>query len=434
MIKRRVFLITAIVCILFPLLLFLTCAFFLPVQYEETFLGELKYKCRLLKETPGKRIIILGGSSMAFAIDSNLLRENFPDYEVVNFGMYAALGTKMMLDLSKAYLHQGDIVIVAPEQNEQTLSGYFDGYYAWQGLDGAFSLLPDISLSDYGSLLGNLPYFASEKLTYFLSGTTPSPSGIYKKSSFNRYGDVESDLAASNTMPLLYDPNMSVSFSGEIVSDDFISCLRQYQALAGKQGCTLFYHLCPVNRLAVLDDTQPEEFYAFLQKKLDIPVLGDPRDAVMDEGWFFDTNFHLNQSGRTYFTRQLIRDLKAYYGISSKTAIPIPRMPAAERSTELSKDQIIDSSVYAGRTDIQSITIPDTIRLIEDYAFQGCTALSEIHIQCATPSELMVGQHLLDGTQAKIYVPAEALSDFRTDYRFSQYANDIFPENNRREK
>lgn len=433
MIKRKTFFITAVVCILFPLFFFLICAFFLPVQYEETFLGELKYKCRLLEETPGKRIILLGGSSMAFAIDSNLLRENFPEYEVVNFGMYAALGTKIMLDLSEASLHQGDIVIVVPEQNAQTLSAYFDGYYVWQGLDGAFSLLSGISWSDYGNLLGNLPYFASEKLTYFLSGTTPAPSGIYKRSSFNIYGDIESDLAVSNTMPLLYDPNTPVSFSGEIVSDPFISCLEQYQALAQKQGCYLFYHFCPVNRLAISGDAQPEDFYAFLQKKLDIPVLGDPRDAVLDEGWFFDTNFHLNQSGRTYFTRQLIRDLKAYYGISSMTAIPVPEMPATERSTEISKDKIIDSSVYAGRADIQSITLPDDIRLIKDYAFKGCTALSEIHIRCTTPSELMVGQHLLDGTQAKIYVPAEALSDFRTDYRFSQYANDIFPDNSQSE-
>ena len=73
---------------------------------------------------------------MAFGVDSALMERELPGYTVVNFGMYAALGTTVMLDLSQDLVREGDIVILIPEQQEQTLSGFFDPAVMWQGADG----------------------------------------------------------------------------------------------------------------------------------------------------------------------------------------------------------------------------------------------------------------------------------------------------------
>ena len=93
----------------------LVWGFLLPCQYNDTFMGELKYKVHLLEETPGPRIVLIGGSSAAFSVDSELLEQEFPEYSVVNFGMYAALGTTVMLDLAESRIREGDIVILLPE-------------------------------------------------------------------------------------------------------------------------------------------------------------------------------------------------------------------------------------------------------------------------------------------------------------------------------
>lgn len=50
---------------------------------------------------------------MAFDCDSALMDDFFPSYEIVNFGMYAGLGTKAVMDLSENYIHEGDIVILS---------------------------------------------------------------------------------------------------------------------------------------------------------------------------------------------------------------------------------------------------------------------------------------------------------------------------------
>ena len=110
--KRKIWIIctTAALLLALPLTL-LAWGFALPAQYGETFLGELKHKVRLLEETPGPRIVLVGGSGVAFGADSELMERELPGYTVVNFGMYAALGTTVMLDLSQPLLREGDIVL-----------------------------------------------------------------------------------------------------------------------------------------------------------------------------------------------------------------------------------------------------------------------------------------------------------------------------------
>ena len=97
----------------------LSWGFLLPAQYEDTFMGELKYKVRCLEEAPGPRIVLVGGSGVAFGADSALMERELPGYTVVNFGMYAALGTTVMLDLSQELIRPGDIVVLIPEQHAQ---------------------------------------------------------------------------------------------------------------------------------------------------------------------------------------------------------------------------------------------------------------------------------------------------------------------------
>ena len=109
---------------LIPLML-LAWGFGLPSQYGESFLGELREKCALLCQPSEKpRLILVGGSAVTFGVDGTLLEELLPQYEVVNFGMYAALGTRPMLDLSREQLRPGDLVLLMPEQQAQSLSGY----------------------------------------------------------------------------------------------------------------------------------------------------------------------------------------------------------------------------------------------------------------------------------------------------------------------
>lgn len=447
--------------------------FGLPAQYEETYMGELKDKVELLKTTEGPRLVLLGGSGVAFGADSALLERELDGYHVVNCGMYAALGTTVMLDLSLPYIREGDIVILIPEQQAQTLSGWFDPAIMWQGLDGAYELRHLLSAEKRGRLLGAFPEFAGQKYSCYLHESPPDPQGVYRRCSFNERGDIVSPLCVQNVMPGGFDASTPILFEETMVEEAFIAQVREYARKLTEKGAALWYGYCPMNAPAVRGGlSEADEFYMTLQNKLGIPLAGDPRDFILDAEWFYDTNFHPNRSGKTVYTRALIRAVKAMLGDSSPTEITVPAKPAfaeteilygndqdavcflyEERDGELAvvglsadgfarRDLTVPTSwnglpvtsiragAFEGAEALEQILIQQNIRAIADGAFTGCEALKRIVLRSDEPSACHVGQGLLDGVNAKVYVPEEALSKYRTDYFWSVYGTNLMPQSN----
>ncbi len=467
--KKKILILTTILLLLSVPLTLLGWTFLVSAQYDATFLGALQDKYDRLAKTPGKRIVLVGGSSVAFGVDSALLEEAFPDYRVVNFGMYAALGTTVMLDLSRELIREGDLVILIPEQQAQTLSGFFDPAIMWQGVDGAYGLLRHLPGEKLEKMLGAWPSFAGEKFRYFLLGTKPRPTGVYCRASFEEHGDILADLCPRNVMNGGWDANTPILFDPGLLSEGFVDQVNDYAAALEKKGATLWYGACPMNRSAVDENADVDGFYEALVERLSCPLIGDPKDSLLESGWFFDTNFHLNGSGKRLYTRNLIRSIKAMLGDSSPTRVSVPTMPepAAPELTEGSNEALacfsyaisdgrvtvtgltdrgreaevltvpvswqglpvteIGENAFSGARALREVVLQKNIRSIRDGAFQGCPALERIVLQSENPAACQVGQGLLEGTGADILVPVQALSDYRTDYFWSIYASRIYP-------
>ena len=416
---------TALAVILAEQVFFLICGFGLPVQFGDTFMGELKSKYERLKETSGKRIVLVGGSGVAFDCDSALMDDFFPSYEIVNFGMYAGLGTKAVMDLSENYIHEGDIVILSPEQSRQTLSNYFNGEYMWQAADGAFGMLRDLKSENFEAMLGNFPRFALEKLNYVMKGQKPQTDSIYQKKSFNTYGDIELDTCRENILPNGYDVNQKVRFTEDVVQPEFMDYMNDWAKRLEKKGAVVWYRYCPVNKLSVEDMDDLAAYDVFLRQKLDFPVIGNLENSLMEAEWFFDTNFHLNQPGKEVNTVQLIRDMKAMLGDDRAVTVELPEKPHrtwGEVSAETRIWTAKDSETYQGE---ETIVIPENVTQIEDYTFSNCAGLKQIVLEQKDPSKCIVGQHLLDGTGAEILVPQMSVDSYKRNYFWSVYAGRI---------
>lgn len=416
---------TALAVILAEQVFFLICGFGLPVQFGDTFMGELKSKYERLKETSGKRIVLVGGSGVAFDCDSALMDDFFPSYEIVNFGMYAGLGTKAVMDLSENYIHEGDIVILSPEQGEQTFSDYFNGEYMWQAADGAFGMLRDLKSENFEAMLGNFPRFALEKLNYVMKGQKPQTDSIYQKKSFNTYGDIELDTCRENILPNGYDVNQKVRFTEDVVQPEFMDYMNDWAKRLEKKGAVVWYRYCPVNKLSVEDMDDLAAYDVFLRQKLDFPVIGNPENSLMEAEWFFDTNFHLNQPGKEVNTVQLIRDMKAMLGDDRAVTVELPGKPHrtwGDVSAETRIWTAKDSETYQSE---ETIVIPENVTQIEDYAFSNCAGLKQIVLEQKDPSKCIVGQHLLDGTGAEILVPQMSVDSYKRNYFWSVYAGRI---------
>ena len=467
--KKKGLIITLSVTSILSLLAFPTMvginAFLLAPVFDSTFLGEMKEKIKKVKETEGKRVILIGGSSIPFGVDSQLLEDQLDGYQVIDFGLYASLGSNVMLDFVKARINKGDILIFMPEQDKQTLSLYYNGISLWQALDGHFSDRKYLSSEAKERMTGDLYAFSQSKFRYTFQEKLNLEGTIYRKDSFNDYLDINSELTPYNTMDELYDPTKKISFSKDILQEDFVSYVNDFASYARSRGASLYYHFGPMNPKAVEDKEDIDDYYDYLKEKLDFDLSGNPYDALLNEGYFYDTNYHLNGAGKRMFTKQLAKDIKLLLEDRSPTNIedvPVPAIPSQEEtdgdnsdaddflyqekedgtyqilSLKKEKENIVvpyryqgkritglDASVFASHPGIKEITIQNNIRSLLDYSFTGCSGLEKIHLKNPIPSSIRIGNNLLDGTDADIYVPHESYSLYVTDYNFSSYASRI---------
>ena len=301
--------VAAVLVIILPLLMLIGAMFAIPPQYTNTFVGELDNKYDRLMSLDEPKVVVVGGSSVAFGLESELI-EKYLGMPVVNFGLYAALGTKVMLDLSRSGIGEGDIVILAPELDKQTMSMYFNAQTTLQATDDKPSMLMHLRGDDIFATLGALFEHVGDKIEYFINGA-PDPSGVYNGKNFNEYGDLEYERK-ENVMALTYDPNTMITLNESILSDDFMSYLNEYIADVKAVGADVYFSYCPMNELALAEGTSEDSLGAFeavLSERIDCPIISHVEDYILGAGYFYDTNFHLNDTGSTYRTLRLIEDI-----------------------------------------------------------------------------------------------------------------------------
>ncbi len=474
-----------------PVLAVASVVFIAPSRFDETFLGEFEKKVDRLYETEGEKIVIIGGSSLAFGLDAKLLSETLGK-PVINFGLYATLGTKVMMDYSRDAIGEGDIIVIAPEMNAQTWSTYFNAEAMWQALDGNFSDFRYLSSDDYPAMLGSFWKFAASKAKYFKQEMNISGLGIYKASSFDEYGFIANNRVKDyNTMPGGFDEGKPVSFTTDMISPEFVEYVNEYIGFAKEKGARVYLASCPLNESAVPLDIAMEDIEAYctaLEELFDCPVLGRSEDGTLAEGspaymiypsgYFFDSNFHLNSAGAVLHTKQFALGLAPLVGknmedinIEEPDAPEIPvddtvyeydenevyftfsvspdgvvsitglteqgkaqtslRTPVAYDGKKVSR---ISANAFLGGSALQELYVTDNIQKIENYAFSGADSLMKIHIlseDCSTePVDNDEAKLMLKGLPegCRFYVPKQALDTYQNNYFWYVYKDCLFAE------
>ena len=443
----------------------------IPRQFDDTYYGELREMYEKLVTTEGKKIVVIGTSSVAFGIDSALLTEELNhcglEYTVCNFGLYGTLGTKVMLDLSRAHIGEGDIVILSPELDSQVMSLYFSGSETWYAIENDTDMF--LSIPDIGSLMGSYPGYVAEKVSYYRS-EKPTGSGVYARSSFDDNCDLRYADRLCNIMPGGSDTNNPIEFSTELLDGDYLDYLNDYCREITGRGARMWYAFPPMNESAVVSDTEEiERFSELLMDSIDFEMLGDPYSSIYEKEWFYDSNYHLNQAGMVCRTLQLAEDIKTKFGITQPNTTPMPERPEMPEQESVAEEDdgdtdcfvfevreegyaivgltqkgmeaeglvlpgqyegkvivAIEPGVFAKASRLETVTVTKSVKILNDGIFAGCDSLERIILRQTDPTKISVGQNLLEGVEeCKIYVPAQSLGSYQVNYFWSHYSGNL---------
>lgn len=458
--KRMLFFrcLAVIACILLLPVGLLLAGARMPAFYSESYYAALPAMVHRLGTQQGKKLVLIGGSSVAFGIDTAQLEAEFPGYAVCPMGLYAAVGTGAMLSLSEPFLSEGDIVVLALEPSSETYSDYFGASAFWKCAESDSSLLKNLSQEQKSAMVGAYVPYLQERAAILRSGNYPRAEGVYAKASFDESCNLTYHRAG-NAMALGFDAAAPVDFAAISIQDAFAAQVNAYIAAAERRGARVYLSFGPVNRLALPENWQQglSCFFALCSRTFSCRIISDPEKLVMDSGWFYDSNFHLNTPGSKLRTHMLACDLLGERGIFEEPPFEMPQMPqsvykapeTSEENRDFSQDfrfedyygawQIVGlteaglaktsltvpaqlagkpvaafaADAFAGAENLTELTLPESIQAIPDGAFADCPGLTRLVLLHKTAVCTLGAAPFRGADGLRIYVPRESYGLYR---------------------
>jgi hypothetical protein len=303
------FFIKSFILFIIVVLLIWSITLSLPIpQYAYNF--SIIDKHRILANTESPKIVLAGGSNIAFGIDSGAI-QNSLQIPVVNMGIHAGFGLGRILDDISPFLQTGDILLIIPEYE------HFVTY--WNGGNEAYQLIFDfcqyrLLWSPHYGLPNGFSIYLSEHpkpslniLSLFEENNDPEASNLepYTRAGFNKYGDYVKHLELENK-------EIEIAATMGIYNKTYLKHFFYSIDAFARRGITValsypgFEEQSFRNSAALI-----QELDAAFRTNENLRVLSTPEAYCLPAGYFYDTAYHLNAPGRTVRTEQLIKDLKA---------------------------------------------------------------------------------------------------------------------------
>jgi hypothetical protein len=264
-------------------------------------------KDEILSRAQSPRMIFIGGSNVAFGVDSELIANQLP-YFPVNMGLDAGLGLDFSLNEIKDELRPGDIVVLSPEYE------FFLGLRSGQESSLARVLEQRPANTQYLAV-GNVTTLSDHGFGFFhwvfmnarKRLDRKKITGPYSLSAFNEYGDAVAHLDRRSRPDKA--PAME-AFQRTPLDDSTLGVLNRFRAFCQKRNVELYLSHPPLPAYYAERQSRLAEVEQKIYQRASIPVLDKQPDMFFPIDQFYDTEYHLLRKARDIRTRHLIVALR----------------------------------------------------------------------------------------------------------------------------
>lgn len=279
----------------------------LPPQ-DEAYGAVVVDKHHRAQTTTGNRLLLVGGSNLAFGIDSASIQKS-TGLQPVNLAISAELGTEFVLNEAKEFAHSGDVILVSLEYEQfaEDTTNY----------NAIYTIQTAPSTSQYFGW-HQKKLILDQGFVYFnkILHLAKHPENAHKATKmrrvhFNEYGDV----IGHHNLKRRYEA--AVQRGPFQVDEDHLKFvaqrLREFSADCESRDIQVFF-LPPV----IADDAYAgfaagdlEKILTVIKNDIDMPLLHPCADSVMPADLFFDTHYHLLFPGKQQRTQLVINKLSS---------------------------------------------------------------------------------------------------------------------------
>ncbi len=277
-----------------------------------------------LSETvSGSRIFFMGGSNVAYGIDSPLAAEQLP-HRPINLALSALHGLDFMLMESLDVAREGDIIVLSLEYEH-----FFEDLTSVELIVRTASWRPEMLrnvgwtqarvILDQGlKFICDTVKHAAKRQRQGEVDAPKSPEEILAHQGFNIHGDFVGHHGKEPTFE--FQPTRRTQFQENTAYvARAIEKLNQFARQCESRGVAVVLAYPPYERGYF---EERKEQIAWLDKRLRqelaIPIINSPSEMAYESSHFFDTAYHLTAEGKQIRTRQLVEGLYTNLAIKSK--------------------------------------------------------------------------------------------------------------------
>lgn len=273
--------------------------------FSSSYQSLIQDKYRILKQTNEPKLILVGGSNLAFGLNQSMLEEE-TGYKVASLGLHGGFGQLFPSELAKENINAGDVVLLAYEYTwlEDIGFDHLGTDMVMSGIDHHVSMYKHIPLRKWPSFLGYLFTYANVKNTY------QPAQGIYSSQAFDRQSG---QMVALRKDPMPYSAEVfgTLDITNPAISEKSVDYLRKYKEYIEKKGARVYFVSVPIVEDALIGEkTNLLRVKELEEELIGIAYLSNPTQYVYPKEWMSDALYHCNSEGEQIRTKMLIDDLK----------------------------------------------------------------------------------------------------------------------------
>ena len=290
-------------------------------NYFDTF--QDKYD-RLLSMKDKKKIVLFSGSSTRFGYDSEMIDQAFPDYEVVNMGVFAYSPALPQLELIRSCMKEGDVLLDSPEfdaANRQFCYQKELDYATFAMMESDYDVFAQLDLREYKQIFTAFTAYQDaradmERKNYDVCASEYDEDGNeVEEPSYNEYGDYVVYRPNSTSEKPIYGLPVNYTVNA-YPKDTYIDSINTEFQRFLDQGIKVYFTYSPRNKYALSEDSTQEErirLHEYFKSQLNVPVISELEDSLYTGIYLYGTDNHLSTEGAQIRTEKVIRDLKEQF-------------------------------------------------------------------------------------------------------------------------